>query len=199
MIGAWNIGELAMIAIVALAGLVLAVDDWRGMLVAWALMGTAGGFLLEQTTEVPRELAGIQILNSAILTLLLYLAGRRAQTTAPKTLMARPAVHWRFRILAAPFLYILARTVVIQFPLPVASPSLLIVTGTLIGIGLLIATLSRSPLKAGLGVLTMLNGYQVFYLSIQDSLIAIGLMAGMSLMIAFLTAALILVRQEVSA
>ncbi|MCS6962623.1 hypothetical protein [Thermoflexus sp.] len=199
MIGGWSISELTILAVVGLAGLVLAIDDWRGMLLAWALMGAAGGFLLRQTAEVPGELAGIQILNSALLALLFYLAGRRAQATAPKTLTARPAVHWRFRILAALFLYVLARMIVIRFPLPIASPSLLIVTYTLIGIGLLIATLSRSPLKAGLGVLTMLNGYQVFYLSVQDSLLAIGLMAGMSLFVAFVTAALTLVRQEVSA
>jgi len=193
------IGELMILAVIGLAGLVLAIDDWRGMLLAWALMGAAGGVLLQQTAEVPRELAGIQILNSVLLALLFYLAGRRARTTAPRTLTARPAIHWRFRVLAALFLYVLARMLVIRFPLPIASPSLLIVTYALIGIGLLIATLSRSPLKAGLGVLTMLNGYQVFYLSVQDSLLAIGLMAGMNLLVAFLVVALTLVRQEEAA
>ncbi len=197
MIGGWSISELILLAVVGLAGLVLAIDDWRGMLMVWALMGATGGVLLRQTAEVPTELAGIQILNSALLALLFYLAGRRARTTAPKTLTARPVVHWRFRILAALFLYGLARMITIRFPLPIASPSLLIVTYTLIGIGLLIATLSRSPLKAGLGVLTMLNGYQVFYLSVQDSLLAIGLMAGINLLVAFLAVALTLVRQEV--
>ncbi len=195
----WNIRELVILAVVGLAGLVLALDDWRGMLLAWALMGVAGGVLLQQTTEVPRELAGIQILNSALLALLFYLAGRRARMTTQKTMSARPVVHGRFRALAALFLYVLARMMAIRFPLPIASPSLLIATYTLIGIGLLIATLSRSPLKAGLGILTMLNGYQVFYLSVQDSLLAIGLMAGMSLLVAFLIVALTMARQEVSA
>jgi len=193
-----RLGELTLLAVVGLAGLVLAVDDWRGMLLAWALMGGAGGLLLQQTAEVPWELAGIQILNSALLALVFYLAGRRARVTAPSVLAARPVVHWRFRILAALFLYILARMMAARFPLPIASPPLLIVTYALIGIGLLIATLSRSPLKAGLGVLTMLNGYQVFYFSVQDSLLAIGMMAGMNLLVAFLTVALTLVRQEVS-
>ncbi|GBD09447.1 hypothetical protein HRbin22_01701 [Candidatus Thermoflexus japonica] len=199
MLEAWNIHELTILTVVGLAGLVLALDDWRGMLLAWALMGVAGGVLLQQATEAPRELAGIQIMNSALLALLFYLAGRRARTTISRTLTARPAVHWRFRALAAIFLYFLARMMAIRFPLPIASPSLLIVTYALIGIGLLIATLSRSPLKAGLGILTMLNGYQVFYLSVQDSLLAIGLMAGMNLLVAFLIVALTLVRQEVSA
>ncbi|WP_376792024.1 hypothetical protein [Thermoflexus sp.] len=199
MAGEWGLNELMVLGIAGLAGLVLALDDWRWMLLAWASMGTAGGILLRQVTEVPEQLAGIQILNSTLLALLLYLTGRRVRTTAPKTLTARPAIHWRFRILAALFLHIIARMAVARFPLPIASPLLLVVTYTLIGIGLLIATLSRSPLRAGLGVLTMLNGYQVFYLSVQDSLLAIGLMAGMSLLVAFLTAALTLVRQEVSA
>lgn len=195
----WSPSELNVLAIAGLAGLVLAIDDWRGMLLAWALMGTAGGVLLWQTAEVPQELVGIQILNSVLSALLFYLAGRRARISAPKTLTARPVVHWRFRLLAALFLYVIARIIVLRFPLPIASPSLLIVTYTLIGIGLLTATLSRSPLKAGLGVLMMFNGYQVFYFSVQDSLLAIGLMAGMNLLIAFLAVALTLVRQEVSA
>ncbi|WP_376790515.1 hypothetical protein [Thermoflexus sp.] len=199
MFEAWNISELIILAVAILGGLVLALDDWRGMLLAWALMGMGGGVLLQQTMEVPRELVGVQILDSALLASLFYLVGRRAQTNIPRTLSARPVIHWRFRILAALFLYTIARMMVIRFPLPIASPPLLIVTYTLIGIGLLIATLSRSPLKAGLGVLTMLNGYQISYLAVQDSLLAIGLMAGMNLLVAFLIVALTLVRQEVSA
>ncbi|HXF70075.1 MAG TPA: hypothetical protein VNK89_09730 [Thermoflexus sp.] len=199
MAGGWSLNELMSFGIAGLAGLVLALDDWRWMLLAWALMGTAGGILLQQASEIPEQLAGIQILNSTLLTLLFYLTGRRARTIAPKTLTARSMIHWRFRILAALFLHIIARMAEVRFPLPIIPPSLLVVTYTLIGIGLLIATLSRSPLRAGLGVLTMLNGYQIFYLSVQDSLLAIGLMAGMSLLVAFLTAALTLVRQEVSA
>ncbi len=199
MIGEWSTSELIILAIVVLAGLVLAIDEWRGMLLAWAMMGTTGGILLRQTAEVPGELAGIQILNSILLALLFYLAGRRAQTVAPRILTGRPAVHWRFRILAALFFYVLARMMVIRFPLPTVSPALLVVTYALLGIGLLIATLSRSPLKAGLGILTMLNGYQVFYLSVQDSLLAIGLLAGMNLLVAFLVTALTLARREASA
>ncbi len=199
MIGGWGSGEWTVFGIVTLAGLVLALDDWRWMLFAWALMGAAGGVLLWQTTETPGELAWVQGFNSALLALLFYLTGRRAQRIAPKTLEAPAIVHWRFRILSAFFFYTLARVIALRFPLPIASPSLLIVTYTLIGIGLLITTLSRSPLKAGLGVLTMFNGYQVFYLSVQDSLLAIGLMAGMNLLVAFLTAALTLVHREVSA
>ncbi len=199
MIGGWSSSEWTAFGIVALAGLVSALDDWRGMLLAWALMGAAGGVLLWQTAETPGELAWVQVLHSILLALLFYLTGRRAQRIAPKALEAPAIVHWRFRVLTAFFFYTLARVMALRFPLPIASPPLLIVTYTLIGIGLLIATLGRSPLKAGLGVLTMFNGYQVFYLSVQDSLLAIGLMAGMNLLVAFLTAALTLVRREVSA
>lgn len=199
MLSGWDPAELMSLGIVGLAGLILALDDWRGALLAWALMSAAGGALLQWTADVPRELVGIQILNSALLTLLFYLTGRRAQAAAPSLLTARPMVHGRFRLLAALFLYVFARMIANRFPLPLAPAPLLIVTYALIGVGLLITTLGRSPLKAGLGVLTMFNGYQIFYLSVQDSLLAMGLMAATSLLIAFLTAALTLIRREVSA
>jgi hypothetical protein len=199
VIGEEILSELMILLIAGLAALVLTLEDWRGWLLAWALMGAGGGWLLQQTPGVPGQLASIQVLTSALLALLLYLTGWQARKAAPKTLTSRPPVHWRFRAMAALFFHYLARILAARFPIPIAPAPILITTYTLIGIGLLIATLGRSPLQVGLGILTMFSGYGLFYFSVQDSLLAIGLMAGMNLVIAFLTAALTLVSQEASA
>lgn len=193
------VGELSeplVLVVVGSAVLVLAFDDWRPMVGVWALTAAASGALMQILAGVPMELAGLQMLSGGLLAVVFYLVAWRAQRTAPSVLSARSIVPWRFRALAGFFLYLLARLLAARFPLPFLPIPLLAMTYALIGIGLLMATLSRSPLKAGLGVLTMFSGYQVFYLAVQDSLIAIGLMAAMSLVVAFLMAAMTLIHQE---
>ncbi|MHB1295425.1 MAG: hypothetical protein ACYC4R_10580 [Anaerolineae bacterium] len=54
----------------------------------------------------------------------------------------------------------------------------------LVSIGLLMALISAEPLRMGLGILTAINGFEIVYLSIEQSFVIIGIMGAIDLVLA---------------
>jgi hypothetical protein len=98
---------------------------------------------------------------------------------------------WPFRALAALLGLAVAWTAANRFALPSTPPEMIRACFILFTQGLLTLGLTDRPLKGGLGILTVIIGFDLFYSGIEQSLIVVGLLGllnfAIALSIAYLT------------
>jgi hypothetical protein len=89
-----------------------------------------------------------------------------------------------FSFLAAVLVTLTAYVVAFAIPLPQLPPGLTGVCYLLIGLGVLLLGLSQDPVRVGLGLLTFLSGFDLFYIALEPSLVVTGLLGSISFVIA---------------
>jgi len=98
-----------------------------------------------------------------------------------------------FRFLAAALVMVAAYSGASAYPLPDVGQAISLAAYTLAALGLLAMGLTDEPLKAGLGLLTFVSAFELFYTVLEPSLIVVGLLGLanllMGLAIAYLTVA----------
>ncbi len=113
---------------------------------------------------------------------------------APKPATRRSIIGWLFspglplRLLAALLTAVLAISLALRNPLAVTSDTLLsrdITIGTfgLLLLGLLNIMLNENPLKVGIGLLSLLAGFEMFYTTVEPTLTIVGLLGMTNLII----------------
>jgi hypothetical protein len=123
---------------------------------------------------------------------------------APRLAVRRSLVGWLIspglplRLMAALLTAVLAVSLALRNPLPVTGDALVsrdITIGTfgLLLLGLLNILLNENPLKVGIGLLSLLAGFEMFYTSVEPTLTIVGLLGMtnliMGLAISYLTTA----------
>ncbi|MBC8253849.1 MAG: hypothetical protein H8E35_07460 [Ardenticatenia bacterium] len=93
-------------------------------------------------------------------------------------------VNFPFRILAVTLVLMLAVVLNQTYPLPTIPPDVGLGCYWLILIGLLILMLTEEPLKGGLGLLTLLTGFDLLYVPLEHSLVVAWLWAVVNLLLA---------------
>ena len=89
-----------------------------------------------------------------------------------------------FGFLAVVLVALTAYAVASVVPLPELPRSLTAVCYVLMGLGVLLLGLSQDPVRVGLGLLTFLSGFDLFYVALEPSLVVTGLLGSISFVIA---------------
>jgi len=188
-----------MLGLLIAAGLVVILVNWRLLILALGAQYLLLGLML--TRAVPLELAAVKALVGIIICPVLYITARRVkwghldedeETEEDKP---RSRLSWLIspglpmRLIITLLGVVLSLSLALRNPLPIAgdpitSRDLTIGIFSLLLLGLLNAALNENPLKTGLGVLTMLAGFELFYTVIEPTLTIVGLLGLTNLIIA---------------
>jgi hypothetical protein len=190
----------AVVGLVVTASLIIMVRDWRASLAALLAQYLLLGFLL--TRLIPLEVATVKTLIGALICPILYLTARRGRWGRQRD-KDRPSplpTGWEvfpvglpFRLLAVVLMGLVASSLLKSYPLPEVPRDIGFACYWLALVGLLVMILTAEPLKAGLGLLTFMAGFELFYAALESSLSVVGLLGivnlFMALAIAYLASA----------
>ncbi len=197
----------AVVTVIFTAGVIVVVKDWRLSLLALVIQYVIFGLLL--MSEIRMELAMIKTLVGALLCVILYVTARHVKWGRPPPMPPEeeeedvpaelPTFRWTlptelpFRLLAALLVIAVAYGAATKFPLPDVNEAISLAAYTMAALGLLAMGLTDEPLKAGLGLLTFVAAFELYYTVLEPSLTVVGFL-GLSnfliaLAIAYLTVA----------
>lgn len=203
-------------AIVLVAGIIILVfRDWRLSVFALLAQYLAATLLFVEVLD-PR-LAIVKLLTGTFICLILYITARQvAWGELPEDVSAEEAVQLRserqirlgpyalptslpFRVFLA-FQVALAVWVFGQQPtyrLPgIAMSSVTLGVYALVGMGLLQVSLTTEPLKAGIGLLMFMAGFELFYHALEQSVLMLAALAATNLVLALAISYLVQVRHS---
>jgi len=187
----------AVTGILITAGLLVVSRDWR--LNVTALTSQYFFVVLLLTRLIRPEVAAVKGLIGWMICMVFYLTERRASAleqasaagdTAPATRRRRWIISARasFCLLAGISVSVAAYTAVLRIPLPEVPGDITLACYLLASLGLLLIGLSEAPMQVGLGLLTFLSGFDLFYVALEPSLAVAGLLGAVSFLIALATA-----------
>jgi hypothetical protein len=175
------------------------------------------------TRVVPIELAAVKALVGIMICPVLYITARRVNWGRPEeeeseteTAVDRPprrwwhilGAGWPVRVIVAMLALAISIGLASRSPLPIVadqslSRDLSIGAFSVILLGLINAALAENPLKVGLGLLSIMAGFELFYTVVEPTLTIVGLLGltnlFLALAIAYLTTAWAARRSEVQA
>jgi hypothetical protein len=179
------------------AGVLVVSRDWR--LNVTALIIQYFFVVLLLTRLIHMEVAAVKGLIGWMICMVFYLTERRASELdqSPADDSAAPSRRWwrwvisaraSFCLLAGLLVSVAAYTAALRMPLPEVPADISLACYLLAGLGLLLIGLSEAPMQVGLGLLTFLSGFDLFYVALEPSLAVAGLLGAVSFLIALATA-----------
>jgi len=199
----------ALLGLAVTASLLIALTDWRASVLALVAQYMLAGLLL--TRVIRPEIAMIKALIGAMICVVLYVTARRVGWgRLPLEEGEEPPSWWLlalmmgvpFRILAALMALALAYSAALRMPLPNVPLEITVGGFTLGMVGVFAIALAREPLKGGIGLLTAITGFEMFYSSVEQSLVVVGFLGlvnlGIALGISYLTTSQALPEEESS-
>jgi len=194
-------GVPAFIGLIATASVIVIARDWRfglwALLIQYVLVG------LLHMRMLPFELALIKVLAGVLICPMLYWSARwveserehkaqveRQQIAAregkvplpPMPWPVRPT-SWLFRLLAILLLAVVLYSVSSMLPLPLLADDIVPSCVWLGLIGVFILVLTSEPLPAGMGLLTLVSGFELFFDVIESGLLGVGVLAAINLVL----------------
>ena len=185
---------VALLGLAATAGLIIAVTDWRASVFALAVQYLLTGLLL--TRVIRPEIAAIKTLTGAMACVALYITARRAgwgrlpfaeDQEPPSRFILALILGLPFRIMAALTGLALAYAAALQVQLANVPLEISFAVFTLGLMGIFGIALADEPFKGGLGLMTVITGFDLFYSSIEQSLTIVGFMGLLNFGIAIAT------------
>ena len=214
--------ETAMLGLFVTAGLILIGRDWRLLILALLTQYILVGIILSRLVQP--DIAVLKILIGAFICPILFLSARQVAATPlsvdtmlPQQVRSSPS-GWReklsfgkffagsagrhtfaetgfyFRLILAFLLILITTTLSRSFPLPGLAPAITTAVYWLVLAGLVTLTLTEAPIKAGIGLFTVLTGFGLYYATLESSLLLTGLLGSVNLMLALSLGYLIVVR-----
>jgi hypothetical protein len=194
----------ATVGIFLTAGLLVVSRDWRLNVTALSVQYFFVVLLL--TRLIRLEVAAVKGLTGWMICMVFYLTERRAseleQSSAAEG--STPRRRWvisaraSFCLLAGLLVSVAAYVAALRIPLPEVPTDVTLACYLLAGLGLLLIGLSEAPMQVGIGLLTFLSGFDLFYVALVPSLAVAGLLGAVSFLIA-LAAAYLRAAQVVTA
>jgi len=184
----------AVAGILVTAGLLVVSRDWRLDVTALTLQYFFVVLLL--TRLIRLEVAAVKGLTGWMICMVFYLTERRASMLeqVPSDEEKAGSRRWKisarasFCLLAGLLVSVASYTAALRFPLPEVPADITLACYLLVGLGLLLIGLSEAPMQVGLGLLTFLSGFDLFYVALEPSLAVAGLLGAVSFLIALATA-----------
>jgi hypothetical protein len=189
-----------VIGLVITASVIAVVRDWRfglwALLIQYILLG------LLHLRMLPTELALIKVLVGLLICPMIYWSARWVESERahkaeverhriaeekgeiplpPLPWPVRPT-SWGFRLLVVLLLGIVLYSVSNAFPLPFIAPDIAPACVWLGLIGLLTLALTSNPLPAGMGLLTLASGFELFFDVMSPGLAGVGVFAAIDLL-----------------
>lgn len=179
----------AIVGVFVTASLIVVVRDWRLSLAALATQYVLVGLLL--TRFIQPQVAVIKVLIGALVCVILYLTARlvsRDETGSAsgqedaddsRSLLhairkETSAADFAFRLLAALSMGLAVYGLSRRYPLPELPLDIGFACYWLASLGVLALILTEEPLKAGMGLLTLIAGFELFYSALERSLSVVG-------------------------
>ena len=198
----------AAVTVMFTAGVIVVVKDWRASLLALVAQYVIVGLLL--MSEARTELALIKTLVGALLCVMLYMTARHVgwgrspplwlEEEGGEVAEESPSTQWAlptelpFRFSAALLVMVVAYGGASAFPLPDVNQAISLAAYTMAALGLLAMGLTDEPFKAGLGLLTYVSAFELYYTVLEPSLIVVGFLGLSNFLIALAIAYLTVVR-----
>lgn len=187
----------AVVGILITAGTLVVSRDWR--LNSLALTLQYFFLVLLMTRLIRLEVAAVKGLIGWLICMVFYLTERRADSLKPPlpAESAPASRRWRnwvisaqasFHLLAGILVAVAAYTAALRIPLPQVPADITLACYLLAGMGLLLVGMSEEPMQVGLGLLTFLSGFDLFYVALEPSLAIAGLLGAVSFLIALAAA-----------
>ncbi len=187
----------AVAGVLVTAGLLVVSREWRLNVIALAVQYFFVVLLL--TRLIRLEVAAVKGLIGWMICMVFYLTERRASVleqspAAEGTAVSRRWPRWvmsaraSFSLLAGLLVSVAAYTAALRIPLPEVPTDITLACYLLVGLGLLLIGLSEAPMQVGVGLLTFLSGFDLFYVALEPSLAVTGLLGAVSFLIALATA-----------
>ncbi len=182
---------VALLGLAATAGLIVAITDWRACVFALMAQYLLAGLLL--TRVIRPEIAAIKTLIGAMICVVLYITARRAGwgrlpleegEERPGRFQLALMLGVPFRVMTALMGVALAFSAALKLSLPNAPLEVSFGVFTLGLMGVFAIALADEPFKGGLGLLTLITGFELFYSSIEQSLAVVGFLGVVNFMIA---------------
>ena len=184
----------ATVGIFLTAGLLVVSRDWRLNVTALTVQYFFVVLLL--TRLIRLEVAAVKGLTGWMICMVFYLTERRAseleQSSAAEG--SAPRQRWvisaraSFCLLAGLLVSVAAYVAALRIPLPEVPTDITLACYLLAGLGLLLIGLSEAPMQVGIGLLTFLSGFDLFYVALVPSLAVAGLLGAVSFLIALAAA-----------
>lgn len=191
----------AVLGIFITASLLIVSQDWRLNVISLAVQYFFLALLMTQLVRL--ELAAVKALIGWLVCLVVYLTEQQAHsfTRDPNSGSELPALGWfearlegwrshgvsaraAFRFLVTLVVALTAYALTLAIPLPQLPPELTGACYLLGSLGMLLIGLSQDPVRVGLGLLTFLSGFDLFYVALEPSLVVTGLLGSISFIIA---------------
>ena len=206
-------GTLGIAVVLITAAIIFIVRDWRLSLLALAIQYLVVGLL--SSGAIPAYMAFMKAVVGLFVTLMLYITARQVNWgNLPTDLSPEEAVQIKqdrlirlgpymlptetpFRLLLgiAIGLLVVAITQRALLQLPVVSADMNIAIIGLAAYGLIGMSLTTEPLKAGLGLLMFMTGFELFYSSLEQSAAMLVMLATLNLILTLAISYLIQSRQ----
>lgn len=178
-------------------GLLIISWDWRLNVIALTVQYFFAVLLM--TRLIRLEVAAVKGLIGWLICTVFYLTERRASMLEQPATAEGASVsqRWRrwvvsarasFYLLAWILISVVAYTAALRIPLPKVPTDISLACYLLAGLGLLLIGLRETPMQVGLGLLTFLLGFDLFYVALEPSLAVAGLLGAVSFIIALATA-----------
>jgi len=191
--------EIILLGLIITAGTILVTRDWRLLILAVLLQYILVGLILSRL--VRPDIAVLKIMIGAFICPILFLSARQVAVNPPivpaiiqQERRNQAATGWVFRVLTSLVILLVTVTVGEMFGLPGLSPTLTLAVYWLVLIGLTTLVITEDPLKTGIGLLTILTGFDLFYTTLEHSLLITGLWGTVNLLIALAVSYLIIVK-----
>ena len=210
----------AGIGVVISATLLVVSRDWR--LNVFALAAQYFFLTLSMTRVVRVEMAAVKGLIGWVICLVFYMTEQQAQSSRQTDESAEDVALdswfgarvrlWRQEGISAQAAFSFLAALLVggaiyagasAISLPALPTELSLICYYLAAAGVLLLGLSQDPLRVGVGLLTILSGFDLFYVALEPSLVVTGLLGSISFIVAlgtaYLKAALAVGAEEASA
>ncbi len=193
----------AVMAVAIAAATLVMFRDWRLSVLGLGAQAVFAGLLF--TLLLPPRIAGVKLVVGLFVTLIYYNTGQwlarfnAAPADPPRLVQGwyRVLPHPRllFRLFAVLLVALASWQTAPQIQNIFSTPNHIALGGSLlIGLGLLNLGLSEAPFRTGLGLITVLMGFELFYAAIEPALAVIGMLAAVDFAVALAVSYLAIVQ-----
>jgi hypothetical protein len=189
--------EIFLLGLILAAGAILVARDWRLLILTLLLQYIIVGLILSRL--VRPDIAVLKIMVGAFICPILFLSTRQVVVNTPRLpttngwqRVGPAATGAVFRVLMALVILLVTVTLSEMYTLPNLTSTQTIVLYWLVLMGLTTLIITAKPLKAGIGLLTTLLGFDLFYTTLERSLLITGLWSAVTMLIALALSYLII-------